>query len=332
VLIATISNMVEECNTGRPPEITDLRNSACADIHDYDEVAAFNATIDSGDLTAWTFGVNFDVLNANGDPLGCLRVYARDEANHRFTPVDGGGILVDTCSSTSAPSISATGQDNSAGFPSNMATFDGTQSVVCQMDLATWLTHSLLSDFAALLWDFPMLLSGTILDSTPGDLIQLYANLSLVTRPRWPNPVFCDPATHVDDACLQPLMQVLPSDPNAPAHTLEVFVEGTEFFRFWSRLVCPIDRGWGWNQAWSMVWRFTPSFTPQGDSSLLDLEFMSDPPGFDSSCYAVDLSEKVPYYLGLTDLWIGFAPHEQIGLQGDLDGVLIDPSDSKPPS
>src|SRR5687768_17070091 len=43
----------------------------------------------------WTFQVNFDVTSdgtANGRPLGCLRLYQKNEPAMRFDEIDSGGI------------------------------------------------------------------------------------------------------------------------------------------------------------------------------------------------------------------------------------------------
>jgi hypothetical protein len=125
-----------------PPSPTytpDQLAAACVEVEPYQlQKAITNANSEVPPKTIlWTFGVNFQAVSAaSGAPLACLKLYNRVEGSApspaTYVPINAGFVL-DVCGFVGDP----VGIDINNG----LATFDGQGYIGCSLNLGAWVTN-----------------------------------------------------------------------------------------------------------------------------------------------------------------------------------------------
>lgn len=305
-----------------PYEPADIA-AACNHIFPLDPNQAYANTRVTGDIAVWTFGINFDLVNANGAPIGCLTLLRSDDASRSFVPIDRGGILVDTCSTTtSLPAIE-----------DGVAFFDGSSDVTCTMNMGAWLQDPLLQGWVR--DSLGELGSAELADrldqAIPDDFFIEYRTYALVASLIQRGTPPC--AASAD--CLQPLFQLIP-DPSVDAsyrQKLSVLARaGGETFTFASGPeACAEPPAWTPSAARALIWRNVPPVLPEPISAMEYL-YRRAADATQVVCYEPGYSGFVPFWLGPAEVVIGRDVDSPATYVGELDGILIGPPDSKPPA
>lgn len=332
------------------------RAAACVPIVPFDPNLAWEFTEASPGLyqIGWTFGVNFEMLRG-GNPVGCLRMWARDDVNHTYVPIDQGGILADTCSHPVA----------SPSYGDGAATFTGSESVDCRIDLDAWITQPNLLDAVS---DPSGALSISEIQARLVALAGLgglvYDNFAIVAAPTWYAAPDCGDAVE----CLEPLMAI--SSATAANVTQALFVawqpepppDMVAFFDSDSALydrsgdpcqpmtvtvgdlspngaldeqlhgtedVPPMDA-----PEWPRFWWMMPSAYDIGEPTAdAEYRYQSTVESPLLTWICLEPEKGASTFFDMTQSWlvIGADPNTDATFQGVLEGVLIDPSDSKPP-
>jgi hypothetical protein len=329
-----------------------LRNSACQDfLHGEDENAEDNALIEAYRRTPedhpvlWTFGVNFDVFD-EGDPLGCFRLYRRNEDLSRFDPIDGGGILVDTCRVMTQGSSGVRFAEGSAIFAGGY--------VQCDMDVGSWV-EILTSTFTANRGDeeelrrFNEPITQTV---TTGEGVltinltstHVYSNFALVA-----SVVKISRSASVAKEELIPLVSYQPEAPgrtdvDAPKLLIQKKNETVTFpetcqnvetvdvssHELLASLATPAI-----SIASPATWWHDLRPVPDGDGPVLIRQFAygeRTAPSLATLCVVAQGEDVKPlqFWIGPATLYIGYDPKTEATFTGTLDGVLVDPTNSKP--
>lgn len=315
-----------------------LRNTACRDVVPFDGGAAYNNVDDTKPL-GWSLAVNFNDA-VPGDPPACLRLYYRDDTPgvEAYMPIDGGGILVETCKISGNLPIT--------GDYAEFCADKDPKGVVCSVNLAAWISDQKTQDFVAPVYpgvDLPSILAN--FGSTPS---HTYATMALISTVNW-------------DSCplvprRMPLITYLPTTPAAPqpqlllasalsADDLKAIGDGdynfdeapdaAEVIGFTQQCT-----GAPWTGQW-LTW------VPAAEDQLVawdqrqasltsdpyDLQIHQPPLSAPTdSCIAVDPTPAVDLWQSDAKLLIGMEtdPPSNSSFLGNVDGVLIDPFDSKP--
>ena len=300
------------------------REQACARIIPFDGAAAYDRH-PSDKPILWTFMVNFDLLSPAGNPVGCLRLYHRVDGDSpgvsghpgAFEGIDGGGILVDTCTR---------GLSGSVALDWRIATFSGGGYVQCAMDIQTWV--SLITDHLVSLNDrtYPGL-GGELarFSAPPIDSTHSYQSFTMVAS--------------------------LLSAQSTGTHDLPIMYYDTPvdgfFWTYDQSMLIRVEQGHGINfprGACTSATVFPTSETPI--FWWYDFEQHVDPItkltrrirkyeyqiGRDEDLCEVPTSFLSPplFWIGPATLYIGNTPTSS-SFQGSMDGVLVDPTDSRPP-
>ena len=135
-LVVTQGGSLADCATYAPELTAEVQESACAPIVPFDRTQAGRQTADAGKVASWTLGLGFRTA-LDGRPLGCLRLYHLAESESPWgereavlQPVDGGGILLDTCT------LEGPRFDPTQGY----ASFCSAGAILCDIHLAGWFT------------------------------------------------------------------------------------------------------------------------------------------------------------------------------------------------
>ena len=336
---------IVSCTDAVPPLTNVERDAACVPIVPFDADPAGDFMAVQGLTVGWTFGVNFDAT-WDGTPLACLRLYHLDTVtltasgaiSHTAVAIDRGGIPVATCQLIDGATI-----DPERG----VAPLCGQGYVQCEMRLGGWFVdRQTLSLVAAS--DY-----GQTNANAPQDVKSLtqqgdnapYPKISLVARTVWapadtlvppvqstynyvptqpfdPNSTVCR-ATHTE----QPLLTFTPAGENAPQHMLALQVERPEFAQFSTAGSCP--DGWMLGSGWNTTYNHLEIV---GGTPQHFFENWQEPAGMLSSVATCTQTSVRPveFWLGQGLLVIG--EQDGISMEGIIDGVLIDPLDSRPPS
>lgn len=288
-------------------------DQACASIIPFDGKAAYERHNSDDNLILWTFLVNFNQFSPfTGNPLGCLRLYHRVEPSTSrpagtYDEIDGGGILVDTCTP---------GPLGSVKFDGDAAIFKEGEYVQCAMNILAWVR----------------LLTGD--DRSPGILPEEFR--SDLDR-------FFDHHPH----SYQSLAMV------ASLRSVESTIGADLPIIYYD---APWDGLW-WTFDQSMLIRLLQTNTGPGLTFPIDrcttsdyILTINDTPiiwwyDFERSVrkYEYQRGEEIKscnapspffsppwFWIGPATLYIGNTPTSG-SFQGSLDGVLIDPTDSRPP-
>lgn len=316
------------------------RDRACEPIVLFDGPAAFDLHPREQPIL-WTFIVNFDLLSPTGNPVGCLRLYHRmppsgtvPSGGGTFEAIDGGGILVDTCTKGPTGTVVLSG---------GTAAFDAGGYVQCKMDIEAWVRdlqdHLICSpdrcDLPAnnglsLDSKLPAFVDSSVLPPYP---LHGYQNFSMVAK----------------------LTEITP--PHSSLLPIDVPI-------LFYQDEAPIGFGWWWwyfNQ--SMTIRFQQdggvTFPEEVGCSLPSIlppfnvpqtwwrNFLGRPSSYDwTYTYEVEAgvypqcvttfstpfttTSVLWFTIGTATLYIGNTPTSDT-FKGSLDGIMIDPTDSRPP-
>jgi hypothetical protein len=272
----------------------------------------------------WTFQLNFDVTSdgtPSGRPLGCLRLYERNEDLEQFDAIDGdgmgNGILVDTCK---IPEEEVTGPPVVLDPAQGIADFDGRGGVECRMHLAEWMLALAepplaLSSHAELLEDFP-----SFDHNYPSFTIVAVAASTTITDGR-----------DIEPEMPAPLVYYAPPPGAADPIDFSVKVIDNEVVTFplgeCPSLACP---SYPLSEQRARVWWYdflSPDFqyasasaSSRGTRDLVPAPTDSIPQTPDG---------KLPFWVKEAVLYIGFNPVTGIGFHGTIDSIIIDPPNSK---
>jgi hypothetical protein len=272
----------------------------------------------------WTFQVNFDVtsdLTAEGRPLGCLRLYARstDEAVPEYQEIDAAGIIVDTCERIGSPLL--------LDIEDGTATLDGDGYVACEMNLAEWVPS----------------LAGRTEFSTHTDLLTSFVPSPIHEYPNFTmaalvtlTPIIDSMA--IEDMALNPLIYYEPSDASQAAVDLSVYVVNNGGVTFPAEECLSFGVCQSHDIDTEVVWWY--DYRTEEEEELPYLEYLfqdgsgrSDPwrAPDDAVPPAPEAGKNAhPFWIGPAILYIGHNPQTEDSTHGIIDGVLVDPSDSKP--
>ena len=305
-------------------EYTTLQRAlACKSDFPFDAGKAFEGY---GLPLLWTFQVNFDATSdwtADGRPLGCLRLYKRNDDVKVYQAIDDGGIVVDTCR-VSDPSVVL---DPSKGI----ATLDGTGYVTCTMRLESWVTSlvstekfspthvSLLTSFVPTetlhVHEYPtftMIVSTTLTQIPNGEEVQLVA--------------------------VNPLIHYGPSDAAQNAVNLSVHVIDNGGVTFPDETCHPEGVCQSVDITASAIWWYDYRAYEVEQPPYLVYRFQ-DNSGMSRPWRAPDDmvppapvagEGALPFWIGDATLYIGHNPETGDGTHGIIDDIIVDPSDSKP--
>lgn len=297
-----------------PYDVT-VRDIACTPIFPFSETDVIARSHPSEPLL-WTFGINFDVLSPAHNPLGCLRLYQRDDSSGtvQVVPIDGGGILVDTCNVVNGDPSLVLKND---GF----ATFSNGEYIECEMDLRGWVASLSTTQIftSPVLPNTPEILSSFALSE-----VHAYQNFTMMVKlqidtpptggdPRIPimsySPTITDPITFsigIEDG----VAVTTPSDQCTPTTLTSSYSFGQV------------------SKWWYDVRDGQLSYVANHD--VPDDQNDPDPIRCEVSSSVRPL-EPVSFTVSLAKLYIGNVPIAGNEFSGTLDGILIDPTDSKPP-
>lgn len=314
-----ISNLSGDCgSTANIPSIAD-RDQACEDIVPFDGSAAYDAVTDRP--IGWTFGVNFDVLSSAGNPLGCLHVYERDDANGTYVPVDNGGIVVDTCTIDTSPS---TGMTPTIG--GGTASFCQAGLVRCEMAVGRWIEDSTLQAYLLGSPQALPTLAQELANFAPGgDVMHKYPTFTLVADAAWP-----DDACPLDAEQELPVVRYVPEGGSGPTYAIDLYTPGDRVVTI-PDATCSAEQIEIDTQAGLRVWRDHSESAESSDPYAL-YKYQLDG-GPIEACTVSGPLDPVSLWVGIATLYIGFDPDRpDTGFSGVIDGVLVDPYDSKPPT
>jgi hypothetical protein len=291
----------------------------------------------------WTFGVNFDVITSAGNPLGCLRLYLRNSEygtgnnDPPFYSIDEGGIFVHTCRVLGDVELDA----GLAIFPNTAGTPTADVSgIECAISLGEWLKE--LAD--------PLGVGELENFDTP--TIHTYSNFTIAAAFTVP-PVSAtlplgdgslddeeDDAFTVSpvNATLQlPIVYYAQEEPGLPslslwahvnndredaAGTLITTLEFPQQCQDGNRPSFAVDKP----QLW---WYDVTAYGPNSQSVLSYAQRELTPNGSRAFCTVGDVP-PIEFWIGPTTLLIGAAPNAENTFVGSIDGILIDPTNSKP--
>lgn len=322
-LVVTQEGTLADCATYSPQLTAEVQESACAPIVPFDRAQAGRQTAEAGKVASWTLGLGFRTA-LDGRPLGCLRLYHLAESESPWgereavlQPVDGGGILLDTCT------LEGPRFDPTQGY----ASFCSAGAISCRIHLAGWFTDpqvlNLVKNSARGLADPSAVtaISELANDAPEAD----YPFLTYVAGVGWAEPGVAP------DCALQGGVQ--------PIFTV-VTDEGSEVAGFsvlhadmgvdWNDTACGFNR-WVPGLDWNLVYQ---SRVVTDNRLTTFYETLTKPSGVLpttlSSCSTSEPDGRLRMWLGPATLQIGAGGGERF--TGYMQGILIDPPNSKPPS
>lgn len=289
---------------GRPNDFMfQDRDLACNDILVFDGVKAFENGRDDQPIL-WTFGVNFDLRSTDGSPVGCFKLYER--GNSSYDPV--GSFLADVCTITGTVDIAST-----RGY----ATFDGHGYVECSINLSQWVSQTVASDLYP---DRAESLSGFYEEGTPSRPRpdHKYDNFAMVAHARLPKDI---DAKALSESKVLPLLAYESSGVVSP--TLSLQLDPSDIVHLGS---CSIKLGE--DETYSYWWYDLRALVEPNQ------RYASQEQGAPSEtdCGTGPDSSPLVFSIQAATLYIGYDPTTGGIFQGTMDGILIDPTDSKPPA
>ena len=302
MMVAADAQAPVTCSEGE----VELMADACDDVVAFDAERAYQNARET-DLLGWTLTVSFDAVIGEETaprPLGCLRLYRRDDGQRRFVPARGGTILFDTCQTSGHVTIS----DGRAHFGAGSAS-GGT--VTCAIDLAKWVGDFQVNH-AHTAEESGGILMRTIDFAGPTSIHQ-YPALTLVARVEM----------EADDPFAPNGSQVfryLGAD-TEHLYALTLATTGTNEASF--EPACP-------DVAPPPVFKLPLDLTAWRDLNEGRMRNSYEPAeGEPILCDAGEGSTLADFWIGPATLEIG-AVQADNAFAGSIDGVLVDPFDSKP--
>lgn len=267
----------------------------------------------------WTFTVNFDLMSKAGKPLGCLRLYRRNFDpgtfdRGTFELIERGNILVDTCR---LHSETINGATPGVTFNSGSAIFDGTDYITCAMNLSDWIER--LSSRINLTVTQPGV--GVADGTETFTSTHTYENFTIAAS--------IVPTARAIDKLL-PLVYYMPNAFNTaqPALVLK------------SHKLPPLQLfGVGCNEIFEdpdeqLWWYDLRGETNEKPEAYVQyaINFLNEPA--DRSKYQAACSKPyvgpLEFSLEEATLYIGYEPRTKQIFTGTINGILVDPTDSKP--
>ncbi len=334
------------CADVYPPLTNGERDIACTPIVPFEANLAGQFMAEQGLTVGWTFGVNFDVTG-HGAPLACLRLYhlktevaANGAITHTAAAIDRGGMPVATCEVIDGATIDA---------ERGLASFCGQGRVQCRMRLNEWFVdEQILALAAASAYEQGIPMAPQEVEALAGQGENApYPKISLIARAAWapaqtlaspilyatlgysptevidPESMLCRP-THWE----QPLVAFVLADASALQHVLAINVDSPNAALFSTTEACNVvwPLGTGWNTTYNhLADEFgTPQHmfeNKQEKNGRLETV---------ATCTHPAAVGQVEFWQGEGALMIGEL--DGISMEGVIDGVLIDPLDSRPPS
>lgn len=322
-LVVTQDGTLAECSAYAATLTPALRAIACDPIVAFDRAEAGRQTRETDNRAAWTLGFGFRTA-LEGRPLGCLRLYHLTESTSPWgapepvlEPVDGGGILIDTCT-LQGPSF-----DPTQGY----ASFCGAGAISCTINLAGWFTNP---DVLALVAKTPRGQADADAAAAIEDLAAAapeadYPSLTFVASVGWAEPGVAPECALQGN--LQPIFTVVTEgEREYDSFALRHADMGVD----WADAACTNTRwlpGLGWNVAYAS--------RLMGDDGLTTVyQTLTKTPGVlprsASSCFTATPDQPLRAWLGPATLQIGAGGGERF--TGYMQGILIDPPNSKPPT
>jgi hypothetical protein len=291
----------------------DFIASACADIVTFDGDLAYNNAEASGetDSVLWTYGVNFNVIE-NKQPISCLKLYLR------INPDPGQGRTQGTFEFYNQFLITNCNLIGDVLFstPAKWAIFKQGY-IECKMDLTTWVTSIANAETdpgqKERLQTF--YLQNPQAASPVPRTTHSYGNLTMVARAA-PSSVLDKATIMSSDASGTPLELLLSVADGSAPHFRQCDISG-----ILSDQSNPVFQDWWYdlhvllNQQGDLKYQTTAAVTP-------------------TPCDSISGQSKIDFSIGQSTLYIGGIPPSQNPaqtFQGVMDGILIDPTDSKPP-
>jgi hypothetical protein len=288
------------------------RDIACVAIVTFDPKAAAERYPPEQPIL-WTFGINFDELSSTGNPLGCLRLYRREhEPEETFVEIDVGGILVDTCEMVDNGSPVFVMKSAVGGE----AIFTGGGYIQCEMNLGIWV-KKLADD-----WPFPAAIEQELITFSQQP-IHLYTNFTMAATLSAADPVGSKPA--------RPILNYSPVNGAAIDFSLTIanqsVTAAVDLCEYGAPPGYPLNKMGVWwydvqdNKKRPLYLRYYMTDGTPAVRMLCNVlpEATPTPP-----------SAPIQFSIGPATLYIGYDPTESSLFFGSIDGVLIDPSDSKP--
>jgi hypothetical protein len=278
----------------------DQMNAACEGIIPFDgKVAYKNAPKDQPIL--WGLGVNFELLSPAGDPVACFKLYRSDmigEYHLLYT------FLIDTCDVSNIKQVTFT-------VP-GQASFRGNGHIACEVNLAQWMAIVASSEtdpaILFLLQNFYLAPPATPGGPPQFQTFHTYENFTMVGRGTTPSS---DP-----DVDWMPIVKYKPLNPSTlTAPVLGLTVAAGDLYLKNCYLSYSHDYFWWYDLRTDNYNQFTYS------EIIPATAYPDCGRGSDLSPLAVSIGQAV--------LYIGY--DDSTTYKGALDGVLIDPTDSKPP-
>ncbi len=319
-----------------PPYTVEDRTKACKNIIDTNLTQAFTDYPEDEPIL-WTFGVKFDALSAERNPLGCLRLYRRHDGE--FVKIDDngipedssnsderGGFLIDTCRIFDSQGITVTDLLEDENI------FNGGRYVGCEINLSNWV-HSITENLTALdaNAEHTTLAADLIsfYDENPNkppvhsyESFTMVAHLTstVVTEAVTETIMYYEADNSKPDPLVLSVMSTKPNfitfpvnecqgaenNSNIPAITLQIPNGQPQFWWYDFR-----DNQLQYVYQSDGDAEITQCVIPQGDALFID---------------------SLNFWTGKATLYIGYDPKTEKIFRGTIDGVLIDPTDSKPPA
>lgn len=276
-------------------------------------------------LILWTFTVNFDLLSEAGNPLGCLHLYRRNfdpgtVDRGTFELIERGNILVDTCR---VKSKTLTGSVPGVTFNSGSARFGGAGYIVCEMNLSDWI-EKLSSRINLTVTQSGI---GVAHGTETFTSTHTYANFTIAAS---------IVPTETNKGSLLPLVYYRPKDSSKakPALVLEsvqntpirLSAEGCELVG-----TSPISPSWWYGK--QMWWYdLRQERANQKPDLLYTLNFLREPADYHKYVRSCQIDNQLPLEFSLEEakLYIGYDPRTKQIFMGTINGILVDPTDSKP--
>lgn len=275
-------------------------DQACTDILPFDgEVAFLYGRADQPIL--WTFGVNFDLLSPEGNPVGCFKLYERRSKTSSYELIQK--VLADVC----------TIQDTDNGkvrLESGNAVFEGGY-IECSMDLGQWVRK--------LTPDGPLFRSFYQDDSFQPRSYHKYDNFTMVAKAsvakellETKKPIALPVVSYYPDA----------SEYSSPALSLDVQPASSASSALIALGRCKnlaVEKPY---YLWYDLRRETSPNQRYAYREIDATPAVYCGPGPDSSPLTFSIEQGT--------LYIGYDPTTQTTFFGTMDGVLVDPTDSRP--
>ena len=279
---------------------------ACQDIVVFDEAEAYK-NAPPNEPILWTFGVNFKVLSPASNPVGCFKLYEINDQTKTYTLLDN--FLVDTCSVTGPVTIS----------PPTPVTFNGSGYVACAMNIADWVSQI---KTAGKYPNQQALLESFYMQSGAAISFHDYANLTMAAQ--------AGPTAMSENGAI--LMSYNPQGSLKPIRLDLQYESGGVSFGYGTcgSLPLPLSSNYYWwydmreNVATQRI-IYSPDYDGKTTVSQATGKKFED-------CGLGKYQSPIQFWIGAATLYIGMDPaNASASFIGEISGVLIDPTDSKPP-